>query len=48
MEVLQTVPILRLSEHYGDATPGATVFARVSGLEQLTDSFGNRCGSTRT
>jgi catechol 2,3-dioxygenase-like lactoylglutathione lyase family enzyme len=27
--------VLHLSEHYGDASPGATVFLRVAGLEDL-------------
>jgi hypothetical protein len=42
MQVSRDGCVLHLSEHYGDATPGATVFVRVSGLEQLTDPFGNR------
>jgi len=33
MQVSRSGCTLHLSEHHGDATPGATVFLRVSGLE---------------
>ena len=43
MQISKYGCVLHLSEHYGDATPGASVFLRVTGkLMQLTDPFGNR------
>jgi catechol 2,3-dioxygenase-like lactoylglutathione lyase family enzyme len=33
MQILRGACVLHLSEHHGDATPGATVFLRVTGLE---------------
>lgn len=51
MQIAHGACLLHLSEHHGDASPGATVFLRITGLElapwnarlmQLTDPFGNR------
>ncbi len=33
LQVSRTGLILHLSEHYGDASPGATVFARMHGID---------------
>jgi catechol 2,3-dioxygenase-like lactoylglutathione lyase family enzyme len=35
MQISKGGCVLHLSEHYGDASPGATVFLRVSGLEDF-------------
>jgi hypothetical protein len=42
MQVSRDGCVLHLSEHYGDATPGATVFLRVSGLEALQQELSRK------
>jgi hypothetical protein len=44
MQVSREGCVLHLSEHYGDATPGATAFVRVSSPILSATA----CGSTRT
>ncbi len=39
MQVSRGTCVLHLSEHYGDATPGATVFLRVRGVEALHEEL---------
>jgi len=39
MQISRGACVLHLSEHHGDATPGATVFLRVSGLEALHEEL---------
>jgi catechol 2,3-dioxygenase-like lactoylglutathione lyase family enzyme len=34
--------VLHLSEHYGDASPGATVFLRVTGIEALQQELNGK------
>jgi catechol 2,3-dioxygenase-like lactoylglutathione lyase family enzyme len=35
MQVSRGGCVLHLSEHYGDASPGSTVFVRVTGIDEL-------------
>jgi hypothetical protein len=39
MQVSRGACVLHLSEHHGDATPGATVFLRVSGLQAFHEEL---------
>ena len=42
MQISRGACVLHLSEHHGDATPGATVFLRVSGLQALHDELSRK------
>jgi catechol 2,3-dioxygenase-like lactoylglutathione lyase family enzyme len=39
MQIALGACVLHLSEHHGDATPGATVFLRIRGLEAFHDAL---------
>jgi hypothetical protein len=39
MQISLGACVLHLSEHHGDASPGATVFVRVSGIEALHEEL---------
>jgi catechol 2,3-dioxygenase-like lactoylglutathione lyase family enzyme len=42
MQISRGGCVLHLSEHHGDATPGATVFLRVTGLQAFHDELGQK------
>ena len=42
MQVSRDGCVLHLSEHYGDASPGATVFLRVTGLDALQQELNRK------
>ncbi len=41
-EISRAGLVLHLSEHHGDATPGATVFVRMEGLSALHEDLASR------
>jgi catechol 2,3-dioxygenase-like lactoylglutathione lyase family enzyme len=42
MQISRNGCVLHLSEHHGDASPGATVFLRVTGLEDFHRELGRK------